>query len=90
MDTVQLIFIGITYFMLQFVGVRYLSGGWYSAAVLTAPLLATMICLGVLGAQLNIAGSGVLTALALPVGIAYLTSIMAIRVLTQLWQQRES
>ena len=88
MDAVQLVSIGLVYFMLQFVGVRYLKDGWYLAAILAAPLLATLIAFGIVGTQLNIPGSGWIMAWALPIGIAYLTFVMTARVIAQAFQQQ--
>lgn len=90
MEAVQLVSIGLVYFMLQFLGVRYLTGGWYHAAVFAAPLLATLICFGIVGTQLGIPGSETGMALALPIGIAYLTLVMVLRVLTQIVRQQKS
>ncbi len=90
MDAVQLVSIGLVYFALQLIGVRYLKDGWYFAAILAAPLLATMICFGIIGIQLNIPGAGSIMVLALPVGIAYLMLVMAARLIAQFLQQEKS
>ncbi len=89
MDVVQLVSIGLVYFTLQLIGVRYLKDGWYFAAILAAPLLATMIGFGIFGVQMNIPGAAAVMALALPIGIAYLTLIMAARVISQMVQQQK-
>ena len=90
MDAVQLVSIGLIYFLLQSVGVRYLKDGWYMAAVLAAPLLATMICFGIVGIQLGVPGAETLMALALPLGIAYLVVVMTLRAEAQLFQHQRN
>ena len=84
MDPIVLASVALVYVLLQGVALARFSGPWRVAAILPVPALCGMLIASVIGGLFGIGGSEIASFIAVPIGLIYLTMLIAVAQIARL------